>query len=148
PSLAAHLLQSCARKAGFNVKILYGNLLFASQIGQLNYEALSRGSLQYMLGERLFCSAAYGLPSFGKDNFLAQLKGARVAVSNNNIQADLKASDLAEWERNVHAWVEQVSRAVHEHGFKVVGCTTTFEQTGASVALLNRIKRLSPRTVT
>jgi ribosomal peptide maturation radical SAM protein 1 len=148
PSLAAHLLQSCARKAGYNVKILYGNLLFASQIGQLNYEALFRGSLQYMLGERLFCSAAYGLPAFGRDNFLAQLKDARVTVSKNNIRAELEASDLAKWERNVHAWVEQVSCAVHERGFKVVGCTTTFEQTSASVALLNRIKQLSRRTVT
>src|SRR5690554_4943620 len=84
PSLAAHLLQSCARRDGCQVKVLYANLLFAAEIGQLNYAAVSRGSLQYMLGERLFCSAAYGLPAFGKDNFLARLEGARVTVNNNN----------------------------------------------------------------
>ena len=148
PSLAAHLLQSCVRREGYQVKVLYANLIFAAEIGQLNYEALSRGSLQYMLGERLFCSKAYGLPPFGRDDFFTRVKGAQLTVNNNNICVDLKVADLAEWESVAHSWVDKVCCAVAQQQFRVVGCTSTFEQTSASIALLNRIKQLSPDTIT
>jgi hypothetical protein len=144
PSLAAHLLQACARRCGHEVRVLYANLLFAKEIGRLNYEALCRSPIKCLLGERLFCSAAFGLPSFGRDNFIDDLRDEQLRVDNNNIRVDLRASDLLKWQEFAGVWVENISSCVVQQNFKVVGCTTTFEQTGASIALLNRIKSLSP----
>ena len=35
PALGPHLLQACAKAAGFEVRILYANLLLAAEIGEL-----------------------------------------------------------------------------------------------------------------
>ena len=45
-------------------------------------------------------------------------------------------------------WADAVTEAVTQHDFAVVGCTDSFEQTAASVALLNRIKNKRPNVVT
>ena len=41
PSLGAHVLQACARAAGFRVRAFYANLLFASHIGLPRYTLLA-----------------------------------------------------------------------------------------------------------
>ena len=45
-------------------------------------------------------------------------------------------------------WADLVARAITTRNYRVVGCTTMFDQTSASIALLNRVKALSPATVT
>ena len=42
PSLAAHVLQACARAAGFRVRVFYADLLFASHVGIASYTTLQR----------------------------------------------------------------------------------------------------------
>ena len=41
PSIALHLLQACAARAGFEVGVFYASLAFASWIGEDYYESLS-----------------------------------------------------------------------------------------------------------
>jgi ribosomal peptide maturation radical SAM protein 1 len=45
-------------------------------------------------------------------------------------------------------WTDRLADAIAKRAFRAVGCTTTFEQTAASVALLNRIKQRRPEVVT
>src|SRR5262245_4695950 len=66
PSLASHVLQACARAAGFRVRGFYANLLFASHIGLLRYQTLTHATPGSFLGERVFARAAYGVPPLGK----------------------------------------------------------------------------------
>src|SRR5207247_1824899 len=51
-------------------------------------------------------------------------------------------------ERDIPAWIDRVARAVVARRYRIVGATTTFMQTTASLALLNRIKTLDPDTIT
>ncbi len=148
PSLAAHILQACAARHNHRVRVLYSNFYFAAQIGEINYEALCRSSIEYMLGDRMFCAAAYDVKPFGSDDFLNKLDAVNLKIDNNNINVDLSISDLMVWEKATVEWADVLSRAIVEKNFRVVGCTTTFEQTAGAVALLNRIKLLSPDTIT
>lgn len=148
PSNAAHLLQACARQAGFKVSVLYANLLFAGNLALRTYEAICRAFMSggALLGERIFSAAAYGLPPLGRytDCLPSQYDQAGGCDADAFIEWPL-VKQLA---TDAPAWSDAVAALVSEQNFKVVGCTTTFQQTSASIALLNRIKRLRPETIT
>ena len=146
PYLGAHVLQACARGAGFEVKVLYANLIFASLLGEAKYEALCRAPIQCMFGERIFAAAAYGMPDLGRDDFLDKITTA-LARNPDRVQG-IDIPELIEWSGMAVEWADRVAQEVSSLGFRVVGCTSTFEQTAPSVALLNRVKRGSPDTVT
>jgi len=78
PSLAAHLLQACARREGFKVRVLYASLALAEVIGAIIYQALCYAPTSALLGERCFARAAYGAPAPGPANTLVE--GAIAAV--------------------------------------------------------------------
>jgi ribosomal peptide maturation radical SAM protein 1 len=143
-SLAAHTLQACARKAGLRVSVLYANLAFAREIGDTNYEGICFGDTTALLGERFFAAAAFGLPSFGRDD--PQIE---VALGDLSSQVQLTTDDFRGLEAKVPAWCDALVAAILAAGsFRIIGCSSTFEQTAASIAILNRIKAASPSTVT
>jgi ribosomal peptide maturation radical SAM protein 1 len=131
PSLAAHLLQACAGEAGFAVKVLYANLWLASEIGLADYQCINNPPLSALLGERYFARSAHDLPAFG-----------------GPVDDSLRPAPSARIEECLPGWCERVAGAIAASGFPVVGCTTSFEQTNASLALLRRVKRLRPSTLT
>jgi len=124
PSLGVHILQACAHAAGMPVSVLYANLAFAAMIGEEAYDALG-ASTASLSGERLFAAAAYGLAA-----------------------PDAAATpDHAALAAQAEVWAQWIADEVAAHGFRVIGCTTVGQQTSASVALLERIKRLRPDVV-
>jgi ribosomal peptide maturation radical SAM protein 1 len=135
PSLPAHLLQACALASGFRVSVLYANLLLAAEIGVGLYSAVSNAPPHAMVGERFFARSAHGLPPFGEPDGPA-------------LTLDIDLPALVRVEPRAVPFAEAVAAAVARRPFKVVGATTTFEQTNASLALLQRIKRARPEIVT
>ncbi len=148
PYLGVHVLQSHAGRLGFEVKILYANFHLAASIGVENYEALLavRGADQ--IGERFFASAAYGLPPFGSDGFIDSARAESLATECCEAYPDFKLAEIKALERRAAVWADAIANLVAAHNFKVVGCSTSFDQTAASIALLNRIKQLRPDMVT
>lgn len=145
PALGPHILQACARDAGFRVSILYANLRLAAEMGELKYLALSRMPVRGMMGERFFAASAYGLPPLGRrgehdDRYFERRSDfCGLPIDETEIrQLEAKAAD----------WVDDLAAAILQHDFKIIGCSTTFHQTAASVALLKRIKCLRPNIVT
>jgi ribosomal peptide maturation radical SAM protein 1 len=145
PALGPHILQACARDAGFRVSILYANLRLAAEMGELKYLALSRMPVRGMMGERFFAASAYGLPPLGRrgehdDRYFERRSDfCGLPIDETEIrQLEAKAAD----------WVDDLAAAILQHDFKIIGCSTTFHQTAASVALLKRIKCLRPYIVT
>ena len=59
PSLACHLLQQCAHERGIDVAVVYGNLIFASMLGQTEYQKLIR---ERLVLEHVFRNAAFDPP--------------------------------------------------------------------------------------
>ena len=145
PPLAPYLLQAVGRAAGFTVEVLHANLILAWMLGLKVYNSITTASSRTLLGERFFAAAAYGRPPFG-----TRAEIARAIFEPVRTPKGLSS----EWD-SIHAveplaktWADLVARAITTRNYRVVGCTTMFDQTSASIALLNRVKALSPATVT
>jgi ribosomal peptide maturation radical SAM protein 1 len=153
PSLAVHLLQACGRQAGFAVRVLYANMLLASMIGEEFYSRICRGGDRAFTGERFFARSAFGLPPLGRrtgrmfdaDWMVGPNRDWRIEPDSERAEVTLR--ELRRWEERVGGYVESVAGAIANRGYRIVGCSASFEQTTASVALLNRIKSLRPETV-
>lgn len=134
PSLAVHLLQAVAARAGLSVRILYANLLLARRLGEMVYEDLcyqpeAGGALPTW--ERLFAPLVFG-PSHA-------LEAAPLRLPPGLEEAPLREQLLS--------WLEEIASTVAQMGVPVVGCTSTFALL-PSIALLSAIKRAAPGTMT
>jgi ribosomal peptide maturation radical SAM protein 1 len=143
PSLAAHLLQACAARCGFSVRVFYANLALAEVIGEIIYQAICYAPTSALLGERCFARAAYGAPALGRDNMLVE--GAIADVTG---ETKISRADIEKAEQRIVEWLPELAAVLAEAEIPVVGCSTTFEQTAASVAILNRLKALAPERIT
>ncbi len=147
PSLAAHLLQACAGKAGFHAHVLYASLSLLSQMGEANYAAIGyNSSVPELIGERFFAAAAHGLPLLGTRT--ERLQRYYKDVEGQNPPPAIKWSEIQRLASEAEEWADAFAGEVARKGYRVVGCTAVAQQTCASVALLSRIKRLSPETIT
>ena len=145
PSLGAHLLQACARQSGFDTEILYSNIILASLIGEDNYEAICYSPTTGLLGERFFSSTAFNLPIeqlFTTKNSLSYNK----RVPHKKVRIDIqKLMDLS---KVADSYIESVVKSIVAKNYKLIGCSTTFEQTSASISLLKRVKIEEPNIIT
>ncbi|HET7463539.1 MAG TPA: RiPP maturation radical SAM C-methyltransferase [Longimicrobium sp.] len=152
-SLAAQLLQAGARRAGVRTAVLYANLHFAGRLGTGRYEAIRLAPFYALVGERIFARAAFGGPALGRRH--DRIYDPQVMVGREGrLELDGPAlacpslAELHQAEALAGPWCDQVAAAVAAARPRVVGATTTFEQTSAAIALLERVKRLLPETVT
>ena len=155
PSLGAHLLQAIGEEEGTSVQVLYANVLLAAEIGRPAYERICDASLATLLGERFFARLAYGLPPLGQraeEMFsLVRDYGAERAARVDLDYEERRRTDLEEVRRleaGAEEWLERLVDAIAAVGYPIVGCTSMFQQTAAAVALLDRLKRRRPATVT
>ena len=147
PSLGVHILQSCAQREGFRVGILYANIVFGADIGVEIYEKLCGDLNGTLVGERIFAQSAYGISPFKKDfdDFDGNYAYKSRYISDNS---GIEVRGLRFLKSKAIKWTDAIAKAVAKHGIKIVGCTTTFQQTAASVALLKRIKFYDPEIIT
>ena len=144
PSLGAHVLQACAREHGFDVRVLYANILLAHEMGELDYEAICFASTSNLLGERFFAPAAYGAP---REVYTGAQGSKRKRRNPENHIPPMGWEKFSAWAGAADSWAEAVAGEVTKRQFKVIGCTSTFEQTAASIALLTHIKRIRPDAI-
>jgi ribosomal peptide maturation radical SAM protein 1 len=158
PSLGVHVLQACAREAGFHVSVLYANILLAATIGVNNYAVFNEPirALQFV-GERLFGHSAYALSLF--DNWTTTLSLSMLleqapaeqieALSDKSAETfPLTEDTLKQLEAMIPSWVAAVASAVTQLAFPIIGCTSVFEQTNACIALFKHIKHRQPQAIT
>jgi ribosomal peptide maturation radical SAM protein 1 len=137
PSLAAHTLQACARERGFEVGVFYASLHLAACLGDACYEAICFAPTSSLLGERFFARTAYGTPSLGRDH-----PSVEAAIEEVSGQVQLSHDAIRALEDQVPGWVDEVASALAASAYRVIGFSTTFEQTASSIALINRLKQL------
>ena len=149
PSLGLHLLQGIARRAGYNVQVLYANLLFAAHFDEGTHATLSRIGQGMFLPERMFARAAYGTPALGRDAGQA-IVPKLAELREKYARADLKFAPTVQLfldlEAKIAPWIDTFAASLAR--YPVVGCTTSFEQNAAAIAILRRVKQLAPATVT
>jgi len=161
PSIAVHLLQACARAAGFRVAVLYANLRFARLIGVDTYAGIGfprHYPPEALLGERLFARAAHAdhggwdgnSPATSLEAAFGPTWARWMTVSRGRTEAHeaFSASALAQIEEQAVSWIDDIAEAIAKRRYRVVGCSTMFAQTNAAIALLRTIKRLDPGVAT
>jgi ribosomal peptide maturation radical SAM protein 1 len=155
PSLAVPLLQACGRAAGFRVQILYANLLLAAVIGEANYARICGAPSFSFARERFFARSAFGLPPLGRRaRHMFESSWVLDSAQPDDVEAcsaiphQISCAELKRLEGAAEGFVAAIASAIAARPYKIVGCTTTFEQTCAGIALLKRIKRLRPGVVT
>ncbi|UCH92960.1 MAG: RiPP maturation radical SAM C-methyltransferase, partial [Candidatus Aminicenantes bacterium] len=155
--LGPHILQTIAREMGYKADILYLNILFASIVGDEVYDRISTNpyNLRWMkLGERLFARSAHGLPPLGE--FSKSLADEAVCITGNTQQhakiayesKNFDLDGLLKLEAICPPFIQEVVRAVTSIDYKMIGCTTTLEQTNCSVAILKAVKKICPEIIT
>ena len=142
PSLAAHTLQACARQRGFEVGVFYASLHLAASLGDACYAAICFAPTSSLLGERFFARTAYGTPPLGRDH-----PSVEAAIQEVSGQVELSGDAVRALESEVPAWVDEVACALAASDYPVIGFSTTFEQTAASIALINRLKQFEPSKI-
>lgn len=151
PALGVHLLQALARRAGLEAQVLYANARFAARFGEATATTLSNLQYGWFLGERLFARAAFGGRPLGNDGGLALVAPIETIARQYRRRGrafNLGLPRLLALEAELPAWVDDLVAEIDDAGCRVVGATTSFEQTAASLAILGRLKLRAPHTVT
>lgn len=166
PSIAVHNLQSYARKQGFRVSILYANIICAYCMGELNYTHYTKIPLSELWGERFFCRKAFSKNAFALDDsrkISIERSAQRRSGTTKPIKIDVDEYfglyskktgmpfDLSYFEKiesGIDIWIDEIVASILEHDYRVVGCTSSFQQISSSIALFNKLKAERPDITT
>ena len=154
PSMALGLLKAILAEGGINASVTYANLWFAESVGLRRYSlCASNMPIVFLAGEWTFAGAAFPDDPRRAERDAEYLRQVRQAsdgypqvwsgARGGEFTADLLALRAAATE-----FVDEAARRVLATGARVIGCTSTFEQHVASLALLRRVRELDPGVIT
>lgn len=150
-SLGVHILQALAKREGYNVRVFYGNIHFASALGETYPKLCEAGP--YMLGERCFAQAAWGKTEDSlyhnriydhKASFGWKQEAQFLFPSSENIPLD----SMKETSCIAIQWVESLKESLKQLDCPLIGLSSSYEQINASVALIKAIKEIHQGTTT
>lgn len=145
PCLAAHLLQACARNRGIHVKVLYASLMFAREIGESEYSVIAYAPVVDLVGESFFAPLAFDREPFSEAAFYLR---PNPGYAGSPLDCKLPLEQMQRLQNRAASWVEEIADEICASGAPIVGCTSAFEQTGASVAIFRAIRRRNPQCIT
>src|SRR5437016_4262676 len=113
PCLAAHLLQACARRRGFNVRVIYASLLLAREIGESAYSAICYAPTFHLVGESFFAPVAFDTRPFHTSALYQQNHPVHTGTRLNfNIPFD----EMQRLQETAAAWIAQLADGICESG--------------------------------
>lgn len=151
PSIALSLLQAVLQRAGIPTRVLYENLRHAEFLGLHEYRLIEDLRCEVLLGDWVFSDVAFPDRGEDRDAYLAGLfgPGSRTAFERAyGVRVDDALEILEEARARAGQFVESSLERVLELRPRIVGCTSTFQQHVASLALLRRIREADPEIVT
>ena len=151
PSAALGVLKASLSRASISCEVVYANLLFADYIGVNSYRFLNIGHRYDMIGEWTFAGAAF--PDFEPDagHFLEHLADYFCKYYERRSGPDSRDKMVNLFRgvrKRAEGFVEALIRDILAKKPKVVGCSSSFEQHLASLALLRRVREMAPEVVT
>jgi len=136
PSLALGLLKSNLLQNGVETQVLYANLLYAQEIGLERHRIFESSVIEDLIGEWIFSTAAFPDHKSDSTRYFSCLK------------LPYPQSLLQQARAGAPAFVDRIARRVLADRPRIVGCSSTFQQHCASLALLRRIRELDPGVIT
>ncbi|MEE3326349.1 MAG: RiPP maturation radical SAM C-methyltransferase [Myxococcota bacterium] len=147
PSIALGILKSALLKNGISCSVEYANVRFVEQIGIDVNSLMMHLRTDSLIGEWTFAGAAFR----EERDTLGQLLGNARSHQPPNIPSS--AVDERRFEETFRRlrnfapeFVDETAKRILARSPRVVGCSSTFEQHCAAIALLRRVKELSPST--
>jgi magnesium-protoporphyrin IX monomethyl ester (oxidative) cyclase len=145
PSIALGLLQASLARASIRSEVSYANFGFAESIGLVAYQAMQSAPTDHLIGEWCFAGSLFPDAAGDDDEYLDLVLDVRCQGFPAQLE---QRKDLMRWVRTqATGYVEQLARSIVARGPGIVGCTSSFQQHCASLALLRQIRALSPDTV-
>ncbi|MGH3166551.1 MAG: RiPP maturation radical SAM C-methyltransferase [Trebonia sp.] len=154
PSLPLGLLKAILTADGITATVAPAYLWFAETAGVRPYElCASSPPTVYLTGEWTFAGAAFSDDPRREAKDAEYLRQIASAAERRRLfglgRAGLATpDDLRALRAAATSFVDEAARRVLATGARVVGCTSTFEQHVASLALLRRIRELDPGVIT
>ena len=146
PSLGLGLLQSILSAGGISCQIDYANLRFLELAGVDMLRLLGSTRAEDQLAEWLFASTAFPDFKTDDDHFLHRLYARNRLLIKEDEQT--VAAKLLAFRLQIPGFVEGVAHNLLEYNPCIVGCSTTFQQNVASLALLRCLRKLNPDIIT
>jgi len=146
PSIALGLLQAALSRAEIPSEVVFGNLKFAECVGLVSYQAILSTPTDHLLGEWCFRNCVF--PDFHPDD--DEYLKLVLDVRSNGFPPSLEQrKSMIRWLRAQTAdYIDELAHSILDRRPRIVGCSSMFQQHCASLALLKRIRELSPETVT
>ncbi len=143
PSIGLGLLKARLLEAGIASEVHYANLLFAQQIGIQTYNFVSERSCTDFLGDWTFSRSAFPEHRANDAEYISRL----CTIFRN---CDPRRLRLVAWQIRdaAQSFVNRTAEQILARSPLIVGCTSTFQQHVASLALLRKIKELDGNVIT
>nr|AUN35731.1 radical SAM/B12 binding domain protein [uncultured bacterium] len=135
PAIGVSLLKSAALQAGYSARIEYCNIQLAAELGAELYQQISSSfPPDLVLGEWFFAH----------DLFAGDIPETEQYVAGplaRNASPEF-AHQVVQGRNNATKYLDECARRIAEYSPRMVGFTTTFHQTCASLAVAKRLKAL------
>ncbi len=158
PSISIGTLIASAKRAGLDARGVYAKFWFAEKVGLARYVALVKmGCANEILPEWTFSGTAFPeteFPGFCHDHegFLDKMVNVKPGLLDFYPDFLGKDNDIRQIlvdARNIaNEFIDEAAQRVLDLNPRIVGCSSTFQQNCASLALLRKIKELDPAIVT
>ena len=145
PSIALGLLQASLAPEEISCEVVYGNFDFAETIGLVAYRAMQSAPTDHLIGEWCFAGLLFPDSPLRNDEYLDMVADVRCQGFPPDIE---QRKELLRWVRaQAEGHVDWLARKIVAQSPRIVGCSSVFQQHCASLALLRRVRALSPDTV-
>jgi len=147
PSIALGLLTAELRGAGIQVGTRYASLDFAARIGMHAYDGVLNSRTTLFIGEWTFAAAAFPAMSAVDDAYLAEI-ASEIAQSRAAGLGGDPATLLLTLRDEATRFTYDLADEIVASRPRIVGCTSTFQQHTASLALLRAIRERDDSIIT
>lgn len=146
PSIALGLLKAILARHGITSRVLYGNLRFLEYFGPHAYRMLGFARPEEALVDWLFSPVAFPEYAPPVEPYLDALCSQNIMF--RKAERGPLVERLLDLRQRSREFVDWLAETVLNLKPRIVGCTSTFQQHVASLALLRRLRELDPQIVT
>lgn len=155
PSLGLGLLKACCDRLDLSSRVLSANLWFAEEIGPAIHDLIFEAYSTTLVGEWTFAGSLFPDYHPTDEDYLRKVTGIFQLDASYEwrfLHERFPYLDyvtlLREIRRRAPDFIERVADRVLALEPRIVGCSSTFQQHCASLALLRAIKRRRPDVIT
>lgn len=148
PALGPSLLQQGCRDRGLSAEVCYANFELVEWLGKAFYRKISEAALRKLAGERLFAPFAFTSPDESQKDWRRLVHTYSQILDELDCGPEQLAVDLRSLAGQVAGFLSTTAANILDAGPAIVGFSSVFQQTMASLALARIVKQRRPEIVT